>query len=251
MTDNGFGRRGTPSQPNTASRRPSRPGPSPALSMPISNETAAKPLAINRSVVLAVVGALLFVVGAFGGRELSRQLFTMAAASKVEATLSDLQKNAIARYPGMSPVEAYAKYAADTAPDFANAAPSNRKVLLKAASTFFGFYHVNTRSRVEHCKQQGVDISAFVSRFEYYHRKEYTRALAIAEQAGMAEEQLWRIVRSSLTSLVRQDMDSVASKLGTSPQQACGAMLQHADKMLDYLDFSSRLPAVHRTLMGS
>ena len=75
------------------------------------------------------------------------------------------------QYPDLEPVEALT-YARQVAPEFVNSSPSDRERAMRAAATFFGFYHVNTRSRVEHCGKLGVDLTLFASLIERNHQRQ-------------------------------------------------------------------------------
>src|SRR5262249_18460484 len=108
-----------------------------------------------------LAGVLGFAGGAWIGGEAVQQLFAYQAAGQLDQRLTEMQKSARAKYPQLDPVEAVARYARETAPGFVNNSKSDRERVMKAAATFFGFYHINTRSRVEHCAKLGVDIAPF------------------------------------------------------------------------------------------
>src|SRR5262245_33235605 len=139
----GFGRRGVASQQD---------GDSPSASPPAGSGKRS-PLLVAATVLC---GVLAFVVGAWLGREVVQQAFAYRASATLDQQMADMEKLARAKYPDLHPAEAAAKYARETAPDMVNASKSERERMMKAAATFFGFYHVNTRSRVDYCAKSGV-----------------------------------------------------------------------------------------------
>jgi hypothetical protein len=138
----------------------------------------------------------------------------------------------------------------EAAPKLVGDGASEHAPAVTAAATFFGFYHVNLRSRVEYCARLGVDITPFTSLFARNHRREYERALAIAAEAGMSEEAIWSMVRPRLALMVRSDMEAVANRLATTPRGACKAIVTRADEFADRLDFATLQPDVRRILLG-
>ena len=121
----------------------------------------------------------------------------------------------------------------------------------QAVSAFFGFYHVNARSRVEHCARHGVDISSFAERFKAKHRGVYEQAVSAANRTGFGEEQLWKLTRLDLASMVATDMAGAEERLKSGPDGACKAMNDYAEQFVNNLDFKTIRPEAHRVLMGS
>jgi cell division septum initiation protein DivIVA len=233
----GFGRRGinTPSSSVGAASTPARP-------------SKRSPLVLASTIIL---GAIAFAGGVWGGREAVQQFFGYRASVTLDRQMADMEKLARAKYPHLDPIEAVSRYAREAAPDMVNAGASERDRTMKAAATFFGFYHINTRSRVEHCANLGVDLAPFARAIERSHRREYNRAIAVASEAGMTEERLYAMVRSQLASLVKADMDAIARRILSTSQGACQTMLNRADEFADKLDFTTLQPQVRRILMGS
>lgn len=233
----GFGRRGLPVSTGSAAEV-NGPG------------TAAgrSPLLRVAGLALAVVG---FAVGAWAGREAVQQMFAFRLSGELDKRMSDMERLARAKYPHLDPVEALSLYAREAAPGEVNNSKSDRERTMKAAATFMGFYHINTRSRVEHCAKLGVNIAPFTSRFERNHRREYERALAIAATVGMTEERSWKMVRSQLGAMVKADMESIARRVRKTPAGACETLVDRAEEFADKLDFATLQPQVRRILMGS
>jgi hypothetical protein len=100
--------------------------------------------------------------------------------------------------PSFVRVEALRKYARETAPEFVNNSASDRERAMRAAATFFGFYHVITRSRVEHCAKLGVDLTSFANLIVRKHHRQYNRALTIVAASGTIENRLWNAILSWL-----------------------------------------------------
>jgi hypothetical protein len=110
----------------------------------------------------------------------------------------DMERSASAKYPDLEPVEALRKYARETAPEFVNNSASDREHAMRAAATFFGFYHVITRSRVEHCAKLGVDLTSLANLIVRKHHRQYNRALTIVAASGTIENRLWNAILSWL-----------------------------------------------------
>jgi hypothetical protein len=243
MSNGGFGRRGAR---HNEQRSPSTPADAPKAAP--SPWHTGSPLVVGLSILCGVIA---FVGGSWLGREAVGQLFAWRASGQMQSSMAEMEKQARAKYPHLDPIEALSLHARETTPGFVAASKTDRERAVKAAATFFGFYHINTRSRVEHCAKHGVDIKAFAGLVERQHRMEYSRALAIATDAGMTEERLWSTVRSQLATLVKADMAAVARRLLTSPQGACRVMVERADEFADKLDFATLQPQVRRILLGS
>jgi hypothetical protein len=233
----GFGRRGTGTPSSSV----------PSASTP-ARSSKRSPLVLASTIIL---GALAFAGGVWLSRAAIQQVFAHRASATLDRQMADMEVLARAKYPHLDPIEAVSRYARETAPDMVNASKSERERTIKAAATFFGFYHINTRSRVEHCAKLGVDLAPFARAMERNHRREYNRAITVATEAGMTEERLYAMVRSQLASLVKADMEAVARRILSTPQGACQTMLNRADEFADKLDFATMQPQVRRILMGS
>lgn len=215
--------------------------------------TAAAPtsdLAARSPVLTKLLAGLALAVGIAGGTFASRQLFAWHHASQSEAFVDDIERKAVAAYPGLTKSEAMSRYAQEHAPAFIASSKSDQQRRANVAAMFFGFYHVNTRARVDFCNRVGVDISEFTQQFMGYHRREYERALAIAADLGLTEEKAYSMSASMLARAVTTDMQSIQQKLGVSDKGACTAMNERADQILDKLHFSTIQPEAHRHLMG-
>src|SRR5262245_8898675 len=236
-SSSGFGRRGLPTNG----------GNNPA-SAPSAGQPPRSPLRLALGLILGIVG---FAGGTWLGREAMQQFFAHRTSAEMDRRMADMERLARAKYPDLEPIDAVARYARETAPEHVNASKSERERAMRAAATFFGFYHINTRSRVEHCARLGVDIGPFARLLVRGHRREYDRALAIAADAGLTEDRLYSTIRPQLASMVKSDMEAVARRILTTPQGACQAMVMRADEFADKLDFATLQPQVRRILMGS
>jgi len=196
--------------------------------------------------VLGVIGC---GGGIMGGREAAQALFAHRTPGAIDRQ-ADIERLARAGNRQLSTAEAVSQYAHEAAPKLVGDGASERAPAVMAAATFFGFYHVNLRSRVEYCARLGVDITPFTSLFARNHRREYERALAIAAEAGTSEEAIWSMVRPRLAMMVRTDMEAVASRLTTTPRGACEAIVTRADEFADRLAFATLQPDVRRILLG-
>lgn len=221
MTTQGFGRRQAPRNPPMANRK--RPAPEPAVAA-ARDPDAITPMKIAMCVVGALVVAVVVVgalnMGALMGPQPARPLPPAAAVEEPRPT-------AVA------------------------ATPTRNDRVEQAVSAFFGFYHVNARSRVEHCAKHGVDISAFAERFKAKHSGVYEQAVSAANRTGFGEEQLWKLTRLNLASMVATDMAGAEDRLKSGPDGACKAMNDYAEQFVNNLDFKTIQPDAHRVLMGS
>jgi hypothetical protein len=165
--------------------------------------------------------------------------------------MGDMATLARAKYPDLEPVEALTKYARQAAPEFVNSSASDRERAMRAAATFFGFYHVNTRSRVEHCAKLGVDLTLFANLIVGNHHRQYNRALTIVAASGTTEDQLWDAIRPQLAAMVTADMEAIARRTMTTPVGACQVLVNRADEFAGKLDFATLQPQIDGILMGS
>lgn len=226
MTTQGFGRRGAPRRPPMANRK--RPAASPDAELHSQSWGGTTPM----QMMLCAAGALAVAIVVVGAVNLGLVPFPgLEPASQGTGPL----RPAAVEEPKLT------KVAAD--------APRNERIE-QAVSAFFGFYHVNARARVEHCARHGVNIAAFAERFKAKHSGVYERAVSAANQTGLGEEQLWKLTRLNLASMVATDMAGAEDRLKSGPDGACKAMNDYAEQFVNNLDFKSIQPDAHGVLMG-
>jgi len=120
-----------------------------------------------------------------------------------------------------------------------------------AALKFFGFYHLNVRTRSAYCSSRGVDMSGFTDKFRQSQRATHAKASAVIASAGMTEEQVYANSRAELEGLIASDMEKIEQQAGLGANGACAVMVMHADMIVPGIDFAKVMPEVHRTLMGT
>lgn len=231
-------------------RRKTVGAPPPATAPAAQAAEGAGDFAARNPVLTKVLAGLALAIGIAGGTFVSRQLFAWHHVSQSEAFVDDIERKALAAFPGLTKSEAMSRYAQENAPAFIASSKSDQQRRANVAAMFFGFYHVNTRARVDFCNRLGVDISEFTQQFIGYHRREYERALALAADLGLTEEKAYSMSATMLARAVTTDMQSIQLKLGVSDKGACMAMNERAEQILDKLHFSTVQPEAHHLLMG-
>lgn len=192
---------------------------------------------------------LLLTVGLgafFGVRTLSREFFRERTAQGVERELDTIRDQAAKKYPGMPATDAMKAVAAERATaSMASQAPEKRRK--SAADMFFGFYYLNTRSRVDYCRTRGVDLAPFADAFAAAHRTELSRATAIYANAGSDPDAIMPIVQTQLASVVEQDMKDVALGAQVPLDQSCALFNANAGFFAEKIALT---PDVRQALIG-
>lgn len=247
-----FGRRSTPSVDAASGRRRQIRTAEAGQSAP-AEEASGDPLekafvysvgAAGAVVVFALALWLLMPTGTSSAADPSTPAQTEAAARAPEQ--SSLADAAQAGEPasGTQTEPAARKAVASTG---GTVSPELRK----AALSFFGFYHLNSRTRSAYCAKLGVDMAAFSAKFRQSQSLAHARATAVAQAAGLTEEQIWTQSRAELDGLIDADMEKIGRQIGMGPNGACAVMVQMADNIVPGIDFAKVMPDAHRTLMGS
>lgn len=201
----------------------------------------------GKLVLLVAAGVVSFLTVRYG----IEQFQLKRAASMAETRMTQLQARAAARHPGQPPSEAVAREAATEIEGLVLGQADNRKKFLTAAASFVGFRLGNTRARVELCREQGVDIAAFVTAFERANAAEWARAQTAVDEFPADLETMYTTLKPQLVQAAEQDMRDVASQMGGTMKQACQLVADNADAMGSQTKFSVAQPAVHRVLMGA
>jgi len=128
--------------------------------------------------------------------------------------------------------------------------PNNKVRRDNAAVAFFGFYFVNTRSRVDFCNEQGTTIQLFSDAFKRNHVKELDVARSIIAESHMNEEQIYSLTKVQLRSALDADMHDIATSGGTNAKGACELIVAKAELLADTLQLSKVQPAVYQALMS-
>lgn len=197
-----------------------------------------------------------FVVAFFVVKALTQSWFEKRSVQKVaavsEKAMADLREEAVRKNPDLSVSEALKQEAGKQMTATIEAQSGDRaKQANTAADQFWGFLLVNTRSRVDFCKELGVDISPFREAFESVHREEIARATAIYAQRGADKEKLYQILKAQLRKSTEQDMRDFAKGANTDLPGACRVVAQNGPDLANEIRFSKNLPAVHKALMAA
>ena len=131
-------------------------------------------------------------------------------------------------------------------------AESDPKMRLTLAATMFlGFFLVNTKERSAFCREQGIDISSFVSAFKRHHSGELARVRSVLASAKIRGDSVHRITRPQLRQVAEQDMNAMASLYSTSPKGACQWLAANAEVFAAGMHISKSAPVVYQVLMLS
>jgi hypothetical protein len=174
----------------------------------------------------------------------------MAAAS--EQKMASIREEAAKRHPDLPVSEAMKQEAGRQMTETIESQSGDRaKQANTAADQFWGFALVNTRSRVEFCRELGVDISSFKQAFESVHREEIARATAIDARRNVDREKVYQVLREQMRRSTEQDMRDLAKGANTDLPGACRAVAENAAALAEEIRFSKSLPAVHKALMAA
>jgi hypothetical protein len=119
-----------------------------------------------------------------------------------------------------------------------------------AADNFWGFYLLNTRSRLDYCAAKGVDIGPFVRAFADFHAQEVAIATDIyrASPQRPPVDRIYDMIKPDLEATVAQDQTDMAAGLHVSQKEACEFLLKNADAMLAEVNLKKMQPAVYSAL---
>ena len=202
--------------------------------------------------IATYIGAAL--IGLFGWNLAARVLIEHTVASpsaKAEGEYYRMERDALAKYagPGTSNAEALARYAKEQAAQKLAAATTADERAYTAAQIFIGFYFMNSRARVEFCREQQVDLSAFATDFAKLHQPQYERAASLLRAKGTSIEDTWSTSRAAMMHAADRDMRAMAG-MGNPPAAACKEFASHPGGFVAELDFARRQPDLQRALMG-
>lgn len=191
---------------------------------------ARPPHAMNNAVkflLVLIVGLAVVVVGLFANN-MRRQSAVKAETAKEEAMRKGVDEanqrlNAAAdKHPEQMRSEAMANEANRMLNEKLSGNASQQQKLANAAGAFMGFYLINTRSRVDFCNDQGVNISSFANAITSAHTRELAKAREIMTNvAKVDDDQIYAKMGSQLRPMVLQDMQDLATAQKLNLKQAC------------------------------
>ena len=219
-----FGRRGPVRRPGNA-RPDAEPGP--ALSEVTPRQII---LSLPTATTLAFAIAVSLCVGFLAGR------------ASVDAGVGRLASSNRGEAVQRTSPDAVSRDAAAGHPD------GDRE--LKSATTFFRFYLLNARARLEHCAAQGVEIKTFANTFARKFSRQHERAIALAVRHKSTKEKIWREMQPQLMSAIDSDMAEIEHAAGASRQDACRLVDEKAEMIVNQLDFEQQDAEANALLMA-
>jgi hypothetical protein len=206
-----------------------------------------------------VVWVVTFVVGFVAAKAITQYFFdkhsNAAAVAAAEKNMDKLREEGAKKHPDLLPSEAMKQEATEQGKEeLAKHSADKNKQAKVAADQFLGFLLVNTRTRVDYCKELGVDIAPFKAAFERAHRDEIARAAAIHHQRGrdMAKdgEKLYGLLEGQFRKIIETDMRDAAKQLNTDQSGACKAMAELATGLVEEMQLQKSNPVLHKALMS-
>lgn len=170
------------------------------------------------------------------------------ALSKLAQSIEQVKKDAVEKHPGVPVSEAMRQEAVNNASVKLNTETDEKKRLITAAGTFMGFYLVNTRERVELCREQGVDIGQFVLAFERGHLAELAKARAALSSSSASEEKLYAMLKPQLRQIIAQGMTDMSSSYKVSLKEACELIATNGATLASEMHISKMQPVVYNVL---
>lgn len=199
---------------------------------------------LGKKVLSVAAFVAAFVVAKYGFDAYQR--YEMEA--NIEASMNKLKADSVKKNPDVSVSEAIGREAVARTSEQLSAEGDEKKRRARAASSYFGFYFVNTRTRPEFCRRQNVDISPFVAAFEREHAAESAQARAALAAVDTDENQLFDLVEKQLQQLIVQDMTDIATANKVSLREACQLIARNGEAVAAEMHISKVQPAVYRTL---
>ena len=170
------------------------------------------------------------------------------AVAKVAATIDELRDQGMQKHPDLPISEATRQEALSRSVATLNAETDPSKRRTTAAANFLGFYIVNTQERARYCREQGVDIAAFVTAFEQGHAKELAAARPIVARTGISEDKLYGMLSAQLRKIVEQDIADIAKSANLSAQGACEFIATNGVALAAEMHVSKQHPQVFEIL---
>ncbi|HEX7644226.1 MAG TPA: hypothetical protein VF472_18630 [Burkholderiaceae bacterium] len=200
---------------------------------------------VGKVVVTIVAAAIGFAAAKYGWHKYQDHLAKQGADDKIAQLRAEAAKDSPNAPTSMGMQQAAIRDAANAV----NSAADDQARRSAAASTFFGFYLINSRSRPEFCKEQGVDITAFTSPFESHHARLLEVSRPIMVSAGYDEEKLYGMLKPQLRSMLEQDMKDIATSAHTDAKGACELLASVGANVADKLQFDKMQPTVYHVLL--
>lgn len=170
------------------------------------------------------------------------------AVREAKGAIDKIREDAVKKHPELLESEAMRQEALELSRKTLEGKADMSDRRRAAAQQFFGAYFLNARSRPEFCREQGIDISPFVSAYKNEHAKEVARAWQFA-QVQTGEDQYYELVKSVLVGFVAKDMRDIATAQGTTLKGACQLFVENSEQIAKALHMSVANPTLYAALM--
>lgn len=205
--------------------------------------------------LLVALAAGIGALAAFniGAMKLTTGVLLDMPAMAAAGAYADIGRDALAKYPNLSPLAARAKYSNDLLTKELADAPDDDARALVAAKAFIGFWMVQGRARAEFCEKAGVDFSAFRTSFSARNEGLHSLALPLLEGAELSEKRLWDMHDDIMRDQIGYEMLYIKNGQGlpTEKKEACEFLLEKRHELMPFLEFRSAAPAGYKALVNT
>jgi hypothetical protein len=113
---------------------------------------------------------------------------------------------------------------------------------------FFGYYLINVETKVNYCRQLGVDISPFITAFREANKDIYVKATSLLAKQGLTENQTLFKMEDQLVNLTFKIMADQAAAQKITTTVVCERLRDFGSKDPN-LAYRKSSPDVYRMLM--
>lgn len=189
------------------------------------------------------------VAAIFGVVVLTQMWFEEAKVASVEKYRDQRRQDALVATSSLQDVAKKDASGKAVASKPASPSAESTKQASSAANQFWRYFWVNTRTRFDYCKEQGVDISAFTRAFEHLHRDDVKRASAISAREGADEEKIYSLLKSEHRKVIEDDMLGIARANNTDLREVCRSLAEHGLEAADAMQLAKVNPDIHQALV--
>ncbi|HEV7611866.1 MAG TPA: hypothetical protein VGO37_08335 [Steroidobacteraceae bacterium] len=119
-----------------------------------------------------------------------------------------------------------------------------------AVGHFFGYYLINVETKVNYCRQLGVEISPFITAFKNANDDIYVKAAALLAKEGLTENQMLFKLQDRLVDLTFKSMADQATAQGITTTVVCARLRDYGSRDPN-LAYRKSNPEVYRMLMDA
>lgn len=199
-----------------------------------------------------VVWVLTFVFAFFLVKELMQTWYEHKSPEEIQHTLQvqmeRLKVDAAKGKPG-EPVAIAMQELATEQNAAKLATQSGDKKAETAADMYIGFLLINTKARPAFCKEQGIEIPAWIEAFENVNAAETARAREIHAKTGFHEDRMYALAADQFKKLVAEDINEIASDSKVSLRDACKVFEDRADEIAINMSYEKSQPTAYKALM--